>query len=244
MGNAINNAMGPSQLTSTPPPEVEPSFTLGSKQSKPLVIGDLQRANSPSFDRAFTSFRSRVSHAIQALSIKPTNAIHDSQEVPFILSAPCFIMGLNYVQIIEFRFLKVDYESKVDWCTKTDYLRCNPAFHGNERRDFVLVDHPLHGQVFGRLVLLFTCRVDSYDYPLALVQMLERDSRDAETRRVDKSLSIYRWHMRPRNQCEVIPLRRIIRGSLLVADPKYKGDYFVIDTIDNDMYLRVMGMNR
>jgi hypothetical protein len=98
--------------------------------------------------------------------------------------------------------------------------------------------------VFGRLVLLFTCRVDSYDYPLALVQMLGPDSRDAETRRIDRSLSIHRWHMRPRNQCEVIPLHNIVRGALLVADPKYKDDYFVIDTVDDDMYLRVMGMKR
>ena len=74
--------------------------------------------------------------------------------------------------------------------------------------------------------------------------MLGRDSQDVETRRIDRSLSIRRLHMRPRNQCEVIPLHSIIRGALLVADPKYKDDYFVIDTIDDDMYLRVMGMTR
>ena len=72
--------------------------------------------------------------------------------------------------------------------------------------------------------------------------MLEQGSRDAETRRIDRSLSIYRWHMRPRSQCEVIPLHNITRGALLVSDPKYKGDYFVIDTVDDDMYLRVMDM--
>ena len=49
--------------------------------------------------------------------------------------------------------------------------------------------------------------------------------------------------MRPRSQCEVIPLRAIIRGALLVMDPKYRGDYFVIDTIDTDMYLRVAAMD-
>ena len=125
---------------------------------------------------------------------------------------------------------------------KTDYLRCSPQFHGNERRDFVLIDRP-QGQAFARLVLLFTCKVDSHDYPLALVQTLERNSRDAETRRVDRSLAIHRWHIRSRNQCEVIPLQSIVRGALLVADMKYRGDYFVIDTIDDDMYLRVMGMD-
>jgi hypothetical protein len=44
-------------------------------------------------------------------------------------------------------------------------------------------------------------------------------------------------------QSEVIRLDIIERGALLVADTKYKGDYFVIDTIDNDMYLRVAAMN-
>lgn len=73
--------------------------------------------------------------------------------------------------------------------------------------------------------------------------MLERVSRDAETE-IDKELSIHRWHMQPRSRCEVIPIKTIVRGALLVADPKYKDDFFVIDTIDNDMYLRVVSMNR
>ena len=49
--------------------------------------------------------------------------------------------------------------------------------------------------------------------------------------------------MRPQNQCEVVSLNNIVCGALLVADKKYKGDYFVIDRIDNDMYLQVMTMN-
>jgi hypothetical protein len=130
----------------------------------------------------------------------------------------------------------------VDWCTKTDYLRCSPAFHGNERRDFVLLNHLRLGHAFGRLTLIFTCKVGSYNYPLALVQMLERGNRGAEIKRIDKSLSIHRWHLQPRSQCQVIPLDNIIRGALLVADTEYKDDYFVVDTLDGDMYLRMMRM--
>lgn len=242
-GNFINDELGSRLSAAMSLPEIELYFTLGSKQSKPLVIRDLQCSNGPDFDHAFTSFRSRISRTIQSLSSQPTNTVHDSQEVLHVLLTSNLTMYLNSVQIIEYRFLKCDYESKVDWCTKTDYLRCSPKFHGNQRRDFILVDRQ-HGQAFGQLVLLFTCRVDSYNYPLALVQMLEPGSRDPETRRIDKSLSIHRWHMRPRNQCEVIPLHSIVRGALLVSDPGYRGDYFVIDTVDDDMYLRVMGMNR
>jgi hypothetical protein len=153
------------------------------------------------------------------------------------------IRTLNYVQITEYRFLKVDYQSEVDWCIRTDYLRCNPSFHGSERRDFVLINHPRLGHFFGQLVRLFTCEVGSCDYPLALVQPLTQESsRSAETKRNDRNLSIHRWHMQPRTRCEVIPLNTIIRGALLVADKKYKGDYFVVDTVDDDMYLRIRGM--
>jgi hypothetical protein len=70
--------------------------------------------------------------------------------------------------------------------------------------------------------------------------MLERGNRGAETKRIDKSLSIHRWHMRPRSQCQVIRLDYILRGALLVADTEHKDDYFVIDTLDGDMYLWLM----
>ena len=130
-----------------------------------------------------------------------------------------------------------------DWCTMTDYLRYSPGFHHNERRDFVLVHHSRLRIAFAQLVHLFTCKVGSIEYSLALIQVLERDSRSAEVKRVDKSVATFQLHMRPRSQCEVIPLHAIIRGTLLVADSKYKGDYFVIDMIDTDMYLRVAAMD-
>ena len=74
----------------TLPPGIELHFTLGSKQSKPLVISDLQQANSANFDPAFTSFRSWVSCVIQSLSTQPTGTVHDSQEVPFTFSTSPF----------------------------------------------------------------------------------------------------------------------------------------------------------
>ena len=129
----------------------------------------------------------------------------------------------------------------VDWYVKTDYLRCNPKFCGNPRYDFVIVNLP-RGRVFAQLVLVFVCQVNGRDYHLALVQLLEKQSR-ATTRVVDRSLSIHRWHIRAWNRCEVIPLDSIIRGAVLVADTRYAGDYFVIDTLDEDMFLRVNTMS-
>ena len=86
-------------------------------------------------------------------------------------------------------------------------------------------------------MLVFMCRVSSDDYLLTLVQVLEPGPQDGETRWINRSLSIHWWYIQNWSQCEVIPLHSVIYGALLVADPKYKGDYFVIDIVDNSMYL-------
>ena len=149
-------------------------------------------------------------------------------------------MLTDRAQITEYRFIRVKYESMVDWHIKTDYLRCNPNFNKHPRYDFIIADHP-QGRIFAQLVFVFVCRVNGHDHHLALVQPLDKLSR-RNTRSVDKNLSIYRWHIRPRDRCEVIPLNSIVRGAILVADTRYAGDYFVIDTLDEDSFLRVRTM--
>jgi len=131
----------------------------------------------------------------------------------------------------------VEYESLVDWNIKKDYLRCNPKFHGRPQYDFIIANLP-RGHIFAQLVFVFICRVSERDYHLVLIHPLDKISRDS-TKRVDKGLSIHRWHTRARNKCEVIPLDCIVRGAVLVGDPRFRGDYFVIDTLDEDMFLRV-----
>jgi hypothetical protein len=143
----------------------------------------------------------------------------------------------DYIQITEYRFIKVEYESMVDWNIKIDYLRCNPEFSGRPRYDFVIVNHS-QGYAFARLVFVFACRVNGRDFHLALVQPLEKSTRSS-TRLVDRKLSIYRWQIRVRTRCEVIPLSRIVRGAVLVADTEHSGDHLVIDTLDEDMFLQV-----
>ena len=132
------------------------------------------------------------------------------------------------------------YESIVDWHARTDYLRCNPKFNKHPRFDFIIADCS-QGRVFAQLAFVFVCRVGGRDHHLALVQPLEKKSR-TNMRSTDKNLSISRWHIQARNRCEVIHLDWIVRGAVLVADTKYKGDYFVIDTLDDDMFLRVKRM--
>jgi hypothetical protein len=143
---------------------------------------------------------------------------------------------INYVQITEYRLIKVKYESMVDWHIKTDYLRCNPDFNRRPRYDSVVVKFG-ESCTFARLVFVFVCQVNGRTYQLALIQMLDRSSRVA-TKPVDKKLSISRWHVRARNRCEVIPVSCIVRGAVFVPDVKYKGDYLLLDTLDEDMFLR------
>ena len=133
--------------------------------------------------------------------------------------------------------IKVGYESVVNWDIKTDYVRCNPKFHGHPRYDFVIVDLP-RGLAFARLACVFVCRIGTRDYRLALIQTLEKSTRQP-TKAVDKELSILRWHIRTRSRCEVVPLDSIVRGAVLLEDKKCSGDYFVIDTLDGDMFLRL-----
>lgn len=37
----------------------------------------------------------------------------------------------------------------------------------------------------------------------------------------------------------ILPLESIVCGALLVEDPDIQGDYFVVDTMDGDMFLRM-----
>ena len=88
---------------------------------------------------------------------------------------------------------------------------------------------------------MFICRVSGQDYRLALVLPLKKFPRPT-TRDDDKALSIHRWRAQDRDKCRIIPLDSIIRGAVLVKDPAHTKDYFVIDVLDGDMYLRVKGL--
>ena len=144
---------------------------------------------------------------------------------------------IDYIQITEYMLMKVGYESIINWEIKTDYLRCNSKFHGNPRYDFVIVELP-RGRVFARLACIFICWIGRCDYRLALIQALDKSTRQ-NTKAIDKELSILRWHIRAQNRCEVVPLDSIVRGAVLLEDIKNSGDYFVIDTLDGDMFLRL-----
>ncbi|KAF9231017.1 hypothetical protein BU15DRAFT_68692 [Melanogaster broomeanus] len=143
-------------------------------------------------------------------------------------------------KIQEFRYLKVNYESHVDWKLATDYLRCNPCFHGRERYDYVLIrSHDRHQNeklIFARLLFMFRYTVSERTLDLALV--LPMDVPSGPRRTVDKDLHFKRLRARASTSSEFIPLQSVVRGALLVPDFKHDGDFFLVNYVDGDMFLR------
>ncbi|KAG2110154.1 hypothetical protein BD769DRAFT_1630365 [Suillus cothurnatus] len=135
-------------------------------------------------------------------------------------------------QITEFRFLKVNYESMVDWQQHTDYLRCSPQFFGAPCFDCVFIRVTLMKVIFGCLLFLFECTVGKHTFPLALVHPY--DAPTGIRLRKDKNFNLFRVRARTRAQS-------IIRGVLLVPDGP--SDYLVVDTVDTNMFVHMREMH-
>lgn len=132
--------------------------------------------------------------------------------------------------------MKVKYTSAVSWDTATDYLRCNPRFHGRPRYDGVIVNIG-NKIIFAKLVFIFECRFEEVVEPLALV--LPLDVPTGPRSRKDKDLGLHRVRAVPRIDCEFIPVQSIIRGAMLVQDQDTPDEYFVVDVVDTDMFMRM-----
>ncbi|KAG1799033.1 uncharacterized protein HD556DRAFT_1231771 [Suillus plorans] len=182
-------------------------------------------------NRAFDQFRKKLTTFL--------NHFLPSHHIPL----PDGIMWLKLSAqdlIHEHRYLKVQYESTATWKLTTDYLRCSPSFHGHERRDCALI----HTQdkdgcdknIFVKLLFMFKHIVGNRTLDLALVLPMDASPR---RRLLDRDLRLTRLRARPAASSEFITLHSIIRGALLVPDFDNNGDYFLVDYIDTDMFLRV-----
>lgn len=146
-------------------------------------------------------------------------------------------------QISEYRYLKVNYESCVDWKLATDYLRCNPQFFGAPRYDCAYVQLTPTKTAFVRLITFFTCQIHGFgELQLALVQpYIAGVGRERE---LDRAMILMRVKAVPRGDSTFIPLVSIIRGALLFPDPKKKDEFLVVDHVDGDMFLRMKTWKR
>jgi hypothetical protein len=199
-------------------------------------------------DVAFTNFRVRLAKFLN-ISLKDTLpnggklVLRPHDMVRVSNSAPnC--KDLTTLQIHEYRYLKVNFESAVDWRQAADFLRCSPKFHSRLRQDFVIVQTATGQPIFAQLLLLFKCRFAGKDYPLALIQPFDQPIPARERPKKDKDLDLYRVRARPRKLAEFIFMDSIIRGALLVNsfDSQYGDECFVIDTVDTDMFLQLRSL--
>jgi hypothetical protein len=127
----------------------------------------------------------------------------------------------------------------VDWQLSTDILRCNESFHRQQRYDHVIVAAEGSRHFFARILRLFQIFVEMKPHYIAYVKVYCRPP--GQVRRKDKDLGLHRVRVRA-NPYELISVQSIVRGALLVEDSDNPDDYFVVDTVDADMFLRMQSL--
>ncbi|KIM61708.1 hypothetical protein SCLCIDRAFT_121546, partial [Scleroderma citrinum Foug A] len=178
---------------------------LGSSQ-KLLTFQEIEQCNAN--DSTFERFRIKLNIFLGDYFRTVRGALPQGRRIQFKADDT----------VTEHRYIKVNFESKVDWCQYTDYLRCSPSFHGHARHDCVILRTSQQCDIFGRLLFLFTCS--------------------------DKHLGFWRVREQPCTSSEIFSVQSIVRGALLFPDSARDGEHLVIDTIDTDMFLRVQEMHR
>ncbi|THH10264.1 hypothetical protein EW146_g8426 [Bondarzewia mesenterica] len=183
-------------------------------------------------DIAFKNFSKRLS--VWLSDFLPANGIDLLNGRPVRLTADDTFK--------EYRFLKVKYESMIDWQETVDYLHCSPKFYGSERRDCVLVN-TVDGLIFARLLFIFTCIAGDISYPIALIHPL--DAPTGLPRQKDKDLGFIQVRAKARESSEFISVRSIVHGALLVDNFERQdhGKLLVIDVVDPDMFMCLQNMH-
>ncbi|KAJ6509636.1 hypothetical protein DFH09DRAFT_942461 [Mycena vulgaris] len=172
-------------------------------------------------DLAFRNFNMRLREYIAQYHPAPAGAA-DSGEFTFAIQ--------------QCRIMYVEYQSKVDWRSATDILRCNPLFHGRPRFDSMIYEEDNSPLAVGELHFVFRCHLPGNAViDLALVRPFGTTAWQPNTRTdclIRKEL--------PLNNCHFIALEHVVRGILLC--PIFGGQdgmHYIVDCIDEDMYLRV-----
>ncbi|KAI5981970.1 hypothetical protein EDD15DRAFT_2182044 [Pisolithus albus] len=191
---------------------------------KPTTVQNIEIDRSRT-DNAFVEFRKKLSNFCNK-----SLASHGYQVQKWIVIPP----GL---EIREYKYFKVDYESLVDWKINTNHLRCSPMFHGAPRYDCAVVQLTEEDVAFVRLICIFSCEIpDVCSIDLAFVQPFT--AKTGARRRIDRDLRLTRIKAVLRSASTFIPVQSIIRGAVLVPDPSRNSEFFVVTHLDGDMYLR------
>ncbi|KIO04410.1 hypothetical protein M404DRAFT_143459 [Pisolithus tinctorius Marx 270] len=141
----------------------------------------------------------------------------------------------------EYRYLLVNYESTVTWNQCTDRLRCNPSFFGVPRYDCALIQYTETETAFVRLICMFSCVIpDIGSMEFILAQPFT--TRIGPARTIDRDLRLKCVKSVPWAASIFIPLCSIIRGAVLAPDTEHDDEFFVVEQLDSDMFLRTQAM--
>ncbi|KAF9231165.1 hypothetical protein BU15DRAFT_90973 [Melanogaster broomeanus] len=203
----------PRDSQSDSPAPFEGHTKLGSA-CKPVSLQHLETDFNPC-DRAFEGFRKKFTEFLNT-----SLPAYGHQLTRWIVLPPQF-------QVKEHHYLKVNYESTVDWRQNTDHLRCNPSFFGQQRYDAALIQLTPEKTAF---------HIGSFQF--ALVQPCTVGIGGA--RRLDRDFRLNRVKAIPRSSSIFVPMASFIRGAVLVRDTEHRDEYFVFDHLDGDMFLRML----
>ncbi|KAF8439411.1 hypothetical protein L210DRAFT_3612603 [Boletus edulis BED1] len=128
---------------------------------------------------------------------------------------------------------------QMDWREATDYIHCNPLFHGKPRYDAIIFQISLNEVAFAHLEFMFSCDIPGFGkYDFALVRPLTA-AISANRNSFDEALRLTHVKARPHTASMFIPIRSIVQGALLYPDLKHKDEFLVVEHIDGDMFLRM-----
>ncbi|KAG1906807.1 uncharacterized protein F5891DRAFT_1238949 [Suillus fuscotomentosus] len=198
-------------------------FSLGSPQAmQSFADVEASKTGNPAFIRFQIKLNEFLNHAFNA------------NNIPFPNGRRIQLTADD--TITEYRFLKVNYASLVDWHVSADYLRCSPMFHGLPRYDFVILQTEA-SVIFAQLLMVFTCMVGDVQYPIVLT--LPYDQPVGARPRKDKDLDFWQVKAKPQVSAEFFLVQSIIHGCVLVEDSSRPNEALVVDTLDTDMFLRI-----
>ena len=145
--------------------------------------------------------------------------------------------SLLYVQLLEYRYLKVSFTSKVTWQLETNILRCNPKFNNKPRHDHVLVVTPNGGVMFAQLIFMFTTSNDNKTDPWVLIHPY--DTEVGRPTPLERDFQLFRIHAKACGSSRFISAKSIIHGVVVVPTHVKNNNYFVFDLLDDDLFMHV-----
>ncbi|KAI6145808.1 hypothetical protein BKA82DRAFT_4330460 [Pisolithus tinctorius] len=180
----------------------EGNTRLGAPQ-QPSTLSDVE--NTHWDDWAFEGFHQRLEIFLNACL--PTYG--------YPLNTWIRLQGTDTVW--EYRYLKVNYASVVDWKVAVNHIRCSPSFHGWPWYDCALIQLLETKTAFFALIQPLMAGTG--------VRRLDQDFRLTRVKAVSHAASIF------------IPVKSIIQGALLYPDPSHHGKFLVVEHTDGDMFL-------